>query len=268
MDGPLTADDGYWFGLGAFETIRVYRGKAVFLEEHLRRLQKAADFFGLLRAGEKDGCWLDARREQVRRFLQENPMENGACKLTVSEKNILLTSRLNVYTEEQYEKGFHLEYSSIRRNETSPFTYYKTLNCGENILEKRRAVTEGYDEPVFLNTRGEICEGAATNLFFVEEGRIITPPVACGLLNGILRQFIMGLRPVEERVIRPEMVEHFQEMFITNSLLGVMPVSRLGEKQFTSRSCWKSLCRQVFCEQATTKATEAPETFVTAKPKG
>ena len=62
MDGPLTADDGYWFGLGAFETIRVYRGKAVFLEEHLRRLQKAADFFGLLRAGEKDGCWLDARR--------------------------------------------------------------------------------------------------------------------------------------------------------------------------------------------------------------
>ena len=58
MDGPLTADDGYWFGLGAFETIRVYRGKAVFLEEHLRRLDRFEGYPSVYRR-----IWVDVEFE-------------------------------------------------------------------------------------------------------------------------------------------------------------------------------------------------------------
>ena len=90
--------------------------------------------------------------EITKQDLKENPMENGVLKLTLSDKNLSLTSRKNTYTKEQYEKGFALDYSKILRNETSPFTYMKTLNYADNILEKRLAKQRGYDEPVFLNS--------------------------------------------------------------------------------------------------------------------
>ena len=163
-------------------------------------------------------------------------MENGVLKLTVSKENITITSRKNTYTTEQYEKGFELEYSNIRRNETSPFTYMKTLNYSDCIWEKRKAKENGFDEPIFLNTKGEICEGATTNIFFVSKDKILTPPVSSGLLNGIMRQYIMKIANVEEGIIRPENISEFTEIFLTNSLLGIMPVKRLGEHTFNSRN--------------------------------
>ena len=93
-------------------------------------------------------------------------MEKGALKIAVSQENVTLSFRENPYTKEQSEKGFLLDLASTVRNETSPFTYLKSLNCGENILEKRAARRRGMDEPVFINTKGQLAEGATTNLFF------------------------------------------------------------------------------------------------------
>ena len=173
-------------------------------------------------------------------------MENGVLKLTVSKENITITSRKNTYTTEQYEKGFELEYSNIRRNETSPFTYMKTLNYSDCIWEKRKAKENGFDEPIFLNTKGEICEGATTNIFFVSKDKIATPPVSSGLLNGIMRQYIMKIANVEERIIRPENISEFTEIFLTNSLLGIMPVKRLGEHTFNSRNIANKLIAEYY----------------------
>lgn len=78
--------------------------------------------------------------------------------------------------------------------------------------------------------------GATTNIFFVSKDKILTPPVSSGLLNGIMRQYIMKIANVEERIIRPENISEFTEIFLTNSLLGIMPVKRLGEHTFNSRN--------------------------------
>ncbi len=139
------------------------------------------------------------------------------------------------------KKGFALDYSKILRNETSPFTYMKTLNYADNILEKRLAKQRGYDEPIFLNTKGELSEGATTNLFFVSGKKLFTPALSCGLLDGILRQYLLKNYQVEECIIKPEQVSDFDEMFVTNSLLGIMPICRLGEHKFTRRTITNQL---------------------------
>ena len=91
-------------------------------------------------------------------------------KIVASEENILFLTRENHYGPADYEKGFHLAYTKVRRNETSPLTYRKSLNYGDCILEKRAVRGSDIQEPVFLNTRGEIAEGATSNLFFVKDG--------------------------------------------------------------------------------------------------
>lgn len=217
----LNLDDGYSFGLGVFETIAVQNQIPVFPKEHLERLFHSLDRLGIKNPQAKKVL----TAERLRREASLCPYPKGVLKLSVSEKNLFFSCRENTYAEEQYRKGFHIRISPVLRNETSPLTYHKTLNYGDNISEKRRAHREGFDEPVFVNTQGQICEGATTNLFFVKGGKLFTPQTECGLLNGILRGYILGRYPVTQIVIRPEQVFEYEEIFLTNSLIGIMPVS-------------------------------------------
>lgn len=225
----INLDEGYQFGLGVFETIAVERQTPLLLEEHLRRLGRSIEFMGFRWNVDKD------IRGRMAEYLEVHPMEHGVLKIMVSGENVLFTSRNNPYHEERYKKGFIMDYSQVRRNETSPLVYHKTMNYGDCILEKRKAAEKGLDELVFLNTRGEICEGTSTNIFFVKDGKLYTPKLSCGMLPGVMREYICRTEQVEECVICPSDVAVFEECFVTNSLMGVMPVIRLGEKIFTER---------------------------------
>lgn len=241
----LTADEGYYFGLGAFETIAVEEGKPVFLEKHYERLWRAMDFFSLsVNEGEI--------REKVEKALGEEHMKSGrkVLKITVSQKNLVVSTRENTYTEEDYQQGFSTAYARVRRNETSPLTYHKTLNYGDCILEKRRAKAEGIQEPIFLNTRGELAEGATSNVFFVKDGEIFAPPLSCGMLPGILRQYLYETYSIREQVILPEQVAEFQEMFVSNSLLGIMPVRQLESFVFPGMEMGRKLLEEYWREKA------------------
>ena len=70
--------------------------------------------------------------------------------------------------------------------------------------------------------------------------------MSSGLLNGVMRQYIMKIVNVEERIIRPENIGEFTEIFITNSLLGVMPVKRFGEQIFNSRNITNKLIAEYY----------------------
>lgn len=235
----VRGDEGFFFGIGAFETIAVENGIPMFLEEHYKRLKKAMEFFHIE---------LPVRRmeAEVAQCLEEPEMKAGrkVLKITVSSENLLVTSRDNTYKESDYKRGFSTEISKIRRNETSPFTYYKTLNYGENLLEKRAFKVKGIDEPIFLNTKGEVSEGSSTNVFLVKNGKLLTPSVESGLLPGILREYICAEYEAEERPIRQEELIECEEMFLTNSLLGVMPVASLGEHQFEMRQTGERLLKE------------------------
>ena len=170
-------------------------------------------------------------------------------KITVSEKNILITTRTNNYQKADYEKGFSTALSNVKRNESSPFTYHKTLNYGDCIMEKRHAKEMGIQEPIFLNTKGEIAEGATTNVFFIKDNQITAPPLSCGMLPGIMREYLYSTYSIQEQIILPEDIGEFDEMFLTNSLLGIMPVAKLGSHIFPSMNTGKKLLQELYNSQ-------------------
>lgn len=219
----IILDEGYMYGLGAFETMSVVGDHCIFLKEHIARLNRSLAVLGIDR---------EIKETAVLEYIAVNPMENAVLKIMVSGANETFAVRKNTYTDDLYEKGFTIGISSVMRNETSPFTYIKSFNYGDNIIEKRKAVNQGLDEPLFLNSKGQICEGATTNIFFVGGNVIYTPPVSCGLLDGIIRKYIIDRFDVVEKIIYPEEIKNFDEVFVTNSLMGVMPVRQIGDIEF------------------------------------
>lgn len=256
----ITLDEGFQFGLGAFETIAVEAGKPIFLDKHLKRLERAAEFLHLGTLSERgitekqilryleEQAQLPESRENLANMMQlsesrENfsDITHCALKIMLSKENVVFSMRANPYTPEQYEKGFVLDISPVKRNETSSLVYYKTMNYGDCILEKRNAVAAGVDERLFLNTKDQICEGTVSNIFFVKQGKLYTPEVRCGLLPGILREYICETQHVEETTIYPENLKAYEECFVTNSLMGIMPVRQVGEILFTEEKVTQAL---------------------------
>ena len=126
--------------------------------------------------------------------------------------------RENPYMDEIYSRGFMTDLSKVRRNETSPLVYHKTFNYGDCVLEKRAAAAAGINEKIFINTKGQISEGTVCNVFFVRKNMIYTPQLSCGLLPGILREYIMERFQVTETIIYPDELMYYEECFVTNSL--------------------------------------------------
>ena len=256
----ITLDEGFQFGLGAFETIAVEAGKPIFLDKHLKRLERAAEFLYLGTLSERG-----ITEKQILRYLEEqaqlpesranfanitqfsesrenfSDITHCALKIMLSKENVVFSMRANPYTPERYEKGFVLDISPVKRNETSSLVYHKTMNYGDCILEKRNAAAAGVDERLFLNTKDQICEGTVSNIFFVKQGKLYTPDTRCGLLPGILREYICETQHVEEVIIYPEDLKEYEECFVTNSLMGIMPVRQIEETSFTEEKVTQTL---------------------------
>lgn len=243
VNGPqAAADDGFYFGLGVFETIHVKNGKPLLMNYHKERLLSGLDVLGIKPPFSEWSEVLCLAKQVMQDFTskQENAAPDYVLKICATSSNLKITARANTYTEAQYQKGFSLKTSPILRNETSVFTGLKSLNYGDNILEKRRAHNEGFDEPVFFNTRGELAEGATTNLFLLRDGALFTPHLSCGLLPGTMRRYIMSRYPVTECFIKKEDIKNFDEIFVTNALLGIMPVYQFDEISFENHTeTWK-----------------------------
>lgn len=230
-------DDGFQYGLGAFETIAVYKSKPIFIKEHLERLNKTLTFLGIKQFITED---------ELNPYLTQDKPDYYALKIIVSEKNILITKRVIPYRSIDYRSGFHMEYSNIKRNNASPFVFHKTLNYGECIMEKRRANEMNINEMIFLNLYDEICEGTTCNIFFIKNETIYTPKISCGILPGILRSYICKTYPVEETIITTKQISDFDECFVTNSLMGIMPVSRLSTKVFENKDIGNKISKDYF----------------------
>jgi len=238
-------DEGYSFGMGVFETM--LEDRCILLERHLDRLRHGLDALGID---------VDFDPSVIDRAVSGGSLDGRVLKVEVSPRNTILTDRVNPYSPEDYDRGFSLRTSRIRRNETSPLTFIKSLGCCDSIMEKRRAKADGFDEALFLNSRGEVCEGATTNIFFTDGGRISTPRSECGLLPGTVRGFLLDELDIDETIIMPDDIRSYTGCFITNSLMGVMPVSSLDGFPFTDRSVADSIRR--FYEDEVAKGLRCP----------
>lgn len=239
----INLDEGYSFGLGLFETILLYKKRAIFLDEHIKRLNSSLRELNI--------CTEDLKKEEVMNFIEKNKeqlQEKEVLKIIISEKNRIFLTRKYNYTIEDYQKGFNLNISKVLKNQTSPLIYHKTLNYGDNILEKRKSLSLGYDETIFLNLKGEITEGATSNIFFIKGNKIYTPKLSCGMLNGIIRQYILKNYEVFEEKIKLEDLENFEEAFITNSLLGIMPVNSIEKVKMKNRKFLEEIKKKYFSD--------------------
>lgn len=220
----VVLDEGVLFGRGIFETILV-KQNPVFYEEHIRRLNRGIK---LLNLGEK----ID--HANLRLFFRKNKVFNCVVKVVVTNSNVIITKRKFMYTKEDYKNGFKVKISKVKRNSSSPLTYIKSTNYMENILESEKCKEEGYDEVIFFNEDGYLSEGSKTNIFIVKGKRIYTPSLNSGLLPGVVRNYIISEMNCIEKKITLNDLKCADEVFLTNSLLGVMKVVNIDDASFSS----------------------------------
>ena len=238
-DQTIPADDrGLLLGDGLFETVLAVDGALVRFTRHVARMARGCAVVGIRPPDEA------AARAAAERALTIAGLEQGraAVRLTLTagtgrglERPFPATGRLIVQASAAAAapaRPIGLALSSIRRNETSPLSRVKSLSYLDNILARRQAREAGAEEALMLNGRGEIACAAAANLFWVQEGRLFTPSLDCGVLEGIFRAEViaaaraMGLEAIETAAPLVAL-DQAEGAFLTNSLIGVRPVGSL-----------------------------------------
>lgn len=223
-------DRGLLHGLGLFETILVHEGRPAFLKLHLDRLAASARELGLPLPSEEELL------KGVEEVIRAGNIVYGVVRLTVTAGpavgppgSVAAPRPRHPYREEDYRRGWRAVLVPWRRCAQNPVCRHKTLNFAENMLARRWAGSSGYDEGLFVNTNGYLTEGTVTNLFMFRDQRLFTPPLADGLLPGVVRRVVIELAreagiPVMETSLLPEDLFKSREAFLTNSLLGLMPL--------------------------------------------
>lgn len=218
----IEIDDCTYFGTGLFETILIQK-KPIFLKEHIHRINWGISELGL---GEKISLI------EIEKFILDNNIENSALKIIVTKKNLIFIVRELTYTKDDYENGFIIRLSNIRKSSQSRIVRLKTINYLENILELKDAKKLGYNESIFFNENGILTEGCITNIFIIKNKCIYTPKISAGLLPGIIRGWVINNFEVNEIDITKDMLLEAEEIFLTNSLVGIIKVSELEGKRF------------------------------------
>lgn len=227
-ENRIYISEAFNFGFSLFETILVRDGRLIIFDRHIERLNRSLELLGIKHRF--DSANLKADAEKV---IEINNFKNGALKILASkageEIKTVITLRDADYSDELYQRGYKLKFSKVRRNQDSILHRIKSANFLENILEKNRAADEGYDDALFLNVDSYLAETSVSNLFFVKDGKLYTPSDDCGLLKGTVRDLILEIAEseqieTEEGKYRVNDLENADEVFVTNSLMGVMPV--------------------------------------------
>jgi len=225
QSSPLS--DGTMYGYGLFETIKITNHFPEYIEAHLKRLRKGLDALNI-------GCMYSDEKikEYIKILIRKNGF-NGALKIAViKNKNLsdlIIMMKNSTYNYKDYQKGFNLTISSVLRNSTAKLANYKTLNYLENLLEFKSAKAKGFDEVIFFNEKKHLAEGAITNIFLIKNKVLYTPMSGSGLLEGIMRNKVIEKSSYEviEKDLRIEDIDTADEVFITNSLMRVMPVKSI-----------------------------------------
>ncbi|CZR06500.1 aminotransferase class IV [Trichococcus collinsii] len=232
---------GFMYGYGVFETIRVSGKQALFLDQHHTRMVLALSVLGMTSPYQETEL-----QPIIDKLLDLNGVSEGFVKVVCSktdskmqhnqEADILILTGTKTYKEE-YATGLKVCLADARRNEFSKIVGIKSMNYTENILEKEAATKRGFDDAIFLNTHDHVAEGCVSNVFWVKDGIVYTPSLDCGILEGTARGRVIHKCtelqiPVREGTYRFEELFRADEMFLTNALMDVMPVSILEDKNF------------------------------------
>jgi branched-subunit amino acid aminotransferase/4-amino-4-deoxychorismate lyase len=228
------------FGEGLFETFRVYKGRRLaFVEDHLDRMADGCGFFSLPFSREK-------AKETLKSALSEIPPDTEARLrlnlISYGDQRVEKTAFQTTWEPLQdmgnwQSEGVKIGVAPFQRFSHSPIVRFKTTSYLENIFVFSRAREQGLFDAIFTNERGEITEGSISNVFFLSQDEIFTPPVDAGLLPGTTRKQIMEVirtlgRSVVERTITPAELERFDGAFVTNAVIEILPVREVNDTKY------------------------------------
>lgn len=233
-------DRGAFLGLGLFETMLGLDGKLVFPDRHLARLHKSCERL-------RWSVDLPDLPQIAAELLEKNHLTTGRARLRLivtagSGPHSDLTPGpdrlvwLSAFPAVETPDALSVCLSPWPRNERSPLAGLKTACYAENILALDHARSLGFDETVFLNTAGNLCESATANLFLVKNGILLTPSLDSGCLPGIGREVLLEIAPIpsEERPLTPHDLHTADEIFLSSSTRGPVPVTRSGGRTLPS----------------------------------
>lgn len=218
------------FGMGLFETIKV-TDCPLDLDLHLDRLFNSARELNFDIYENKEFY-----RKTILEYIDKNDVKNKALRLTVFDEGYNISLRDITYNEETYKKGFKLCISPIKRGDSIIYRH-KTTNYYESMYSKHFATDNGFDDAIFLDTSGRVLECSMSNIFFVKSDTVYTPKSSSPILNGIMKLNIgrvcesLNINLVECD-IDISSVDEYEGVFVTNSLMGVMPVTQINQIDF------------------------------------
>jgi len=231
---------GILYGWGLFEAMRWYNNKIVYFDSHLRRIKNSS---GLVAIN------FYYSRARLKKYIEETVKINGFCdarvRLILLKKSgkttdtLITVKKYLPFSVAKYNQGFSCAVSPLKQNQGSLLANLKTTDRILFELSYLAAQNKGFDEAIILNNRGYLAEASRSNIFFARDNEIFTPALECGCLDGITRKAVFdiaekqGIKIYTGNFTLGDLYAS-DEAFLTNSLMGVMPL-RLVENHLVGK---------------------------------
>ncbi|RUT68953.1 aminotransferase class IV [Flavobacterium cupreum] len=247
----LTQNRAFLYGDGVFETLKIINSKILFLEDHYFRLMAS---MRVVRMEIPMNFTMEYFEEQVLKVVAENGLSASArARITVfrndgglylpktNEVSFLIhTTGLEntsyVLNTAHYEVDLYKDFYVTKQLLSSIKTTNKLINVTGSIF----AHENGLDNCILVNDTKNVVEVLQGNLFMVMGKKLITPPISEGCLNGVMRKQVLALAKkiegieVTEEIISPFDLQKADELFLTNVITGIQPISKYRKKEFTN----------------------------------
>ncbi|MBW6509398.1 MAG: aminotransferase class IV [Desulfuromonadales bacterium] len=247
-------DGAFLYGDSLFETIKARRQQILFRDQHLERIERSAQLleFPCPRAQIESACdelseRLTAPVSRIRLTLSRGPYQ-GLLYPAAGQSWFLLTATpYDESNERRHEQGISCCLAPNQR--VNPFSHLpqcKHGNYADCLYARNHAHRQQADEALFIDHRGNLLEGATSNIFAVIDNQLVTPPLGNLVLNGIMRQQViesakeLGMPCIERPLSLPEAMSA-SEVFTCNSLIDLVPVNEIAGKTINRGEYWKDL---------------------------
>lgn len=235
-------DHGFLFGDSVYEVIRTYGGVPFALQRHLMRLVYSASRLCLplpypikeIAAEVIRGTRMRESGESKIRIIVTRGI--GEMSLTIrgcrQQSMIVVFSPYTPLPDHYYSKGVKVALTNVQRHATGILPQIKSGNYINNVLALMDADRQDAFEGVMLNAGGDVCECTTSSIFLVRGKRLVTPHLMSGILDGITRKLVveiageLGIAVAERTVAREELLSA-EEVFLTSTLKGIVPVNRV-----------------------------------------
>ena len=245
----LTQNRAFLYGDGVFETVKILNNKILFLEDHYFRLMSS---MRVVRMEIPMNFTMEYLEEQILSLVDKNGVsQSSRARITVYRNNggyylpqtnmisfliqaVALESKLYSIEKKQYEVDLYKDFYITKQLLSSIKTTNKIINVTGSIFANENAL----DNCLLLNDSKNVVEALQGNIFMLLGNKLITPPVSEGCLNGVMRKQILSLAKkidtleVVEEVISPFELQKADELFVTNVIKGIQPITQYRKKTF------------------------------------